>query len=46
MIALWIEGEKEYRYLVATDLSWLARTVVQAFTFRWLVEVIYRLEVV
>ena len=42
VIALKYEGEKEYRYLVATDLSWLARTVVQAFTFRWLVEVFFQ----
>jgi hypothetical protein len=39
VVALKYEGEKEYRYLVASDLTWLARSVVQAYTFRWLVEV-------
>jgi len=39
IVALKYEGQKEYRYLVATDLSWLARTVVNAFSHRWLVEV-------
>ena len=32
-------GEKEYRYLVATDLSWRTIDLVQAYSLRWLVEV-------
>jgi hypothetical protein len=39
VIALQYEGESEYRYLVASDLSWRTEDIVQAFTLRWLVEV-------
>jgi hypothetical protein len=39
VIALKYEGESEYRYLVASDLSWRTEDIVQAFTLRWLVEV-------
>jgi hypothetical protein len=39
VIALKYEGEEEYRYLVATDLSWRTLDIVQVHTCRWLVEV-------
>ena len=39
VIALKYVGEDEYRYLVATDMSWRALDIVQAHTLRWLVEV-------
>jgi len=39
VIALKYEGEEEYRYLVALDLSWRTLDIVQAHTCRWLVEV-------
>ena len=39
VIALKYAGETEYRYLVATDLSWRTLDIVQAHTLRWLVEV-------
>ena len=39
VIALKYEGEENYRYLVATDLTWRTLDIVQAHTFRWLVEV-------
>ena len=39
VIALKYEGEQEYRYLVARDLTWRTLDIVQAYTFRWLVEV-------
>jgi len=39
VIALKYEGESEYRYLVASDLSWRTEDIVQTFTLRWLVEV-------
>lgn len=39
VIALKYPGEKEYRYLVATDLSWRTIDIVQAYSLRWLVEV-------
>jgi hypothetical protein len=40
IIALKYEGEEEFRYLVATDLSWRTLDIVQAYTCRWLVEVV------
>jgi hypothetical protein len=39
VIALKYAGEEEYRYLLASDLTWRTQDVVQAFTLRWLVEV-------
>ena len=39
VIALKYKGEDEYRYLVATDLSWRTLDIVQAYTSRWLIEV-------
>jgi len=39
VIALKYEGEEEYRYLVAKELSWRTIDIVQAYTLRWLVEV-------
>lgn len=39
VIALKYAGETEYRYLVATDLSWRTLDIVQAHTLRGLVEV-------
>jgi hypothetical protein len=41
VIALKYEGEEDYRYLVATDLSWRTLDIVQAYTVRWLVEVFF-----
>jgi hypothetical protein len=41
VIALKYEGEEDYRYLVATDLSWRTLDIVQAYTFRWLIEVFF-----
>ena len=35
------EGEEDYRYLVATDLTWRTLDIVQAYTFRWLIEVFF-----
>jgi hypothetical protein len=39
VIALKYEDEDDYRYLVARDLTWRTLDIVQAHTFRWLVEV-------
>ena len=41
VIALKYEGEEDYRYLVATDLSWRTLDIVQAYTLRWLLEVFF-----
>jgi hypothetical protein len=41
VIALKYEEEENYRYLVATDMSWLPSDIIQAYTLRWLVEVFF-----
>jgi len=39
VVALKYEGETGYRFIVASDLSWRHKDVVQTYTLRWLVEV-------
>ena len=39
VISLKYEGEDEYRYITATDLSWRSVDIVSAYSLRWLVEV-------
>ncbi len=39
IIALRYEGEKKYRYLVASDLTWRYADIIDVYTLRWLVEV-------
>ena len=41
VIALKYEGEEEYRYLAATDVSWRTLDIIQAYSLRWLVEVFF-----
>ncbi|HFU75236.1 MAG TPA: transposase [Arcobacter sp.] len=41
VIALKYEDENEYRYLIASNLSWRTQDIVQAYTYRWLVEVFF-----
>lgn len=41
VIALKYEGEEQYRYLVASDLSWTTQDILKAHTLRWLVEVFH-----
>jgi len=41
VIALKYEGEENYRYLVATNMSWQAKDIIQAYSLRWLVEVFF-----
>jgi len=41
VVALKYEGEKEYRYIVASDLSWRHLDIVEAYTLRWLIEVFF-----
>ncbi len=41
VIAFKYEGEKDCRYIVATDLSWRTLDIVQAYTLRWLIEVFF-----
>lgn len=42
VIALKYEGEDEYRYIIASDLSWRTADIVEAYTLRWLVEVFFQ----
>ena len=42
VVALKYEGEEEYRYLVASDMSWRHLDIVQAQTLRWLIEVFFQ----
>ena len=39
VIALKYEGETEYRFIVASDLTWRHMDVARTYTLRWLVEV-------
>ncbi len=39
VIALKYEGEHDYRYIIASDLSWRTIDITEAYTQRWLVEV-------
>jgi hypothetical protein len=41
VIALKYAREQDYRYLVATDLSWRTLDIVEAYSLRWLVEVFF-----
>jgi hypothetical protein len=41
IIALKYAGESEYRYLVATDMTWRTIDITQVYTLRWLVEVFF-----
>ncbi len=41
VIALKYESEKDYRYIVAADLSWRTLDIVEAYTLRWLIEVFF-----
>ncbi|WP_221894526.1 hypothetical protein [Bathymodiolus japonicus methanotrophic gill symbiont] len=41
VIALKYGGENDYRYLVATDLTWRTQDIIQAYTLRWLIEVFF-----
>lgn len=41
VIALKYENESAYRYLEASDLSWRAVDIVQAYSIRWLIEVFF-----
>lgn len=42
VIAIKYEGEKEYRYIIASDMTWRTLDIVQAYTLRWVVEVFFQ----
>ena len=39
VIALKYEGEEEYRFIIASDLTWRTIDIVEAYSQRWLIEV-------
>ena len=41
VVALKYEDESDYRYLVATDMTWRTMDTVQTYALRWLVEVFF-----
>nr|WP_320016123.1 hypothetical protein [uncultured Desulfobacter sp.] len=41
VIAIQYPDEKKPRYLLASDLSWRTLDIVQAYFFRWLIEVFF-----
>ena len=41
VIAVKYEGEDQYRYICASDLTWRTVDIVQAYTLRWLIEVFH-----
>jgi hypothetical protein len=41
VIALRYQGEEQYRFLVASNLSWRHTDVAQLYTLRWLIEVFF-----
>ena len=41
VIALKYEGEKDYRYIIASDLTWRTLDIIQSYTLRWLIEVFF-----
>ncbi|NJO18466.1 MAG: transposase [Thioploca sp.] len=41
VVALKYEGQEDYRYLVASDMSWRAVDLASAYTLRWLIEVFF-----
>ncbi len=41
IIAIKYEGQETYRYLIANDLSWNMKDVMQSYTLRWLIEVFF-----
>jgi hypothetical protein len=41
VVAIKYEGEEQYRYLLASDLSWRTQDIIRAQSLRWLVEVFH-----
>ena len=41
LVAMKYEGEEDYRYIVATDMTWRTHDILQSFFLRWLIEVFF-----
>jgi len=42
IVAIKYEGESEYRYITATDMSWNAESIAATYSLRWLIEVFFQ----
>src|SRR3989337_4538734 len=42
VIAIRYEGQKEFRYIIASDMTWQHIDIIQAYTLRWLIEVFFQ----
>ena len=42
VIALKYDGEDDYRYITATNLSWRTIDIVNTYSLRWLIEVFFQ----
>ena len=42
VVAVKYEGETEYRYIFASDLSWRTEDILRTYTLRWLIEVFFQ----
>lgn len=42
IVAMKYEGEEDYRYLIASEMSWRTEDIIRAYTLRWLVEVFFQ----
>ena len=41
VIAMKYQGEASYRYLIASNLTWNMKEIMELFSFRWLIEVFF-----
>lgn len=42
IVAIRYENQKDFRYIIASDMSWQYIDVIQAYTLRWLIEVFFQ----
>jgi hypothetical protein len=42
VIAIRYETQKDFRYIIASDMTWQHIDVIQAYTLRWLIEVFFQ----
>ena len=42
IVAMKYEGEENYRYLIASEMSWRTNDIITAYTLRWIIEVFFQ----
>ena len=42
VIAIRYENQKDFRYIIASDMTWQYIDIIQAYTLRWLIEVFFQ----